>query len=69
VNQCQFCVNDNGNYDFSGVCCRVRFLMGQKSASQRLGWITHWSKKLGHEQTEVLKAEFLKQWETRAVKG
>jgi hypothetical protein len=68
MTQCQFCEINNGNYDLSQICCRVRFLMGQKDVSSRRGWIERWEKKFGSAQSATLKAEFEKQWKERGNK-
>ena len=61
MSQCQLCIVDNGNYAFKQICCRVRFLMGQKDVSNRRGWIERWEKRYGSAQSATLKAEFERQ--------
>jgi len=62
---CHWCETDNGNYDFSNICCRVRFLFTQHDINNRRGWMDRWAKKFGNEQAEQVKIQFETQWKEK----
>jgi len=63
--KCHWCDIDNGNYDFSNICCRVRFLFTQRNIENRRGWMERWEIKFGNAQSEKVKSQFEKQWKQK----
>lgn len=62
---CKWCVLDNGNYDMSLICCKVRYLMHEHRKEVRRLWIERWKKKHGEKEGEAIKAELLKRWKEK----
>lgn len=58
--QCPKCERDSGLYDFTLLCCRVRYLASLHSKGQRAAQLNRWKLKHGerfaNETLEGLKA-------------
>ena len=62
---CKWCALDNGNYDMSLICCKVRYLLQEPRKEVRRAWLDRWAKKYGSEDVEAVKAELLKRWKEK----
>lgn len=67
---CELCLVGGGEYQFSRLCCRVRFL-AQIPRHQRSIWLDYWRRKdpRGSTLVDEVETEFRKRWAETKVRN
>lgn len=42
MSECELCATKPGHYQFTNICCRVRFLLLEPRREVRLAWLARW---------------------------
>jgi hypothetical protein len=65
VQDCELCRRQSCIYDFTNICCRVRFVMALPHREMRAGWIARWRKRDGDQIADAVEQEVRARWSTR----
>lgn len=62
MTDCDLCQRAAIEYNFSNVCCRVRFLLSLPLRSQRVGWLKMWEERDGIRMAREIEQEVRRRW-------
>jgi hypothetical protein len=64
VSECELCATKPGHYQFTNICCRVRFLLLEPRREVRLAWLARW-RRYDSAAAKEIEEQVKARWATR----
>lgn len=58
---CEYCESESGVFDFTRVCCRARYVVGELKTDSKREWMDLWKRQLDPDEFKATVEEVKRQ--------